>query len=164
MSPVRFQIGVPRAGSAARSSEGAYASPENDGWTRAKKVALSGSAARAVEERKRAEGLQAKQGASIALRATGGAVVDRETMMRESAAPGSVSLQETYSREKPVISSDFPLAERISTTHTGSAGTVPSLTEHSTQDTSVQPGLLQSAAARFHSLTRSLFQRKEASS
>lgn len=167
MSQVRFQIGVPRMSDAARSAEEAYSSAEDGGWTRAKKVALSGSAARAVEEQKRAEGVAAKQGKAIAFRATGGAVVDRETMIRHSTAPEQDHLQESSSRENSVIAEDFPVIERITPSRTVSSDYVRTAAENGApkrriNDTSVSTGLLQSAAARIQSLTRSLFHREHA--
>ncbi len=170
MGQIRFQIGTPRTGSAARSAEESHSPAEDGGWTRAKKVALSGSAARAAEEAKRAEGIGPKQSNTIGLRASGGAVVDRETMMQHSALPGRTAAVEgssiISSHKIAAVPADFPEGERISNSRIVSAEAVPSLTTSGEQDggsrdTTVQPGLLQSAAARIQSLTRSLFQRRD---
>ncbi len=167
MSQIRFGIGVPRAGDAARSSE--EHTSGSDGWTRAKKVGLSGSAARAAEDRKREEGVAAKPSNTIALRASGGAIVDAATMLQHSTAPAKPASGESSSRENAVSATHFSEAERISSSRTVSPAAVPGLAvngepEHRSSDTSVQPGLLQSAAARIQSLTRSLFQSRDANS
>ncbi len=169
MSNIRFQIGVPRAGDAARDAE-ARASGSNDGWTRARKVALSGSAARAAEERKRTEAAGQGQGSrSIALRATGGAVVDRDTMLRHSSTPFHAAELETSSRENSVTAPDFSGTGRITSPHTVSADTVSGASAtagagHGTQENQGSSGLLQNAAAHLQALTRSLFRRRDANS
>jgi hypothetical protein len=70
MNQIRFTIGVPKAGSAARIAEEPSDSPTRSILPRA------GSSARDAEERKRLEGTPVRRSASISMRASGGRVAE----------------------------------------------------------------------------------------
>ena len=150
MSNVRFQIGIPRAGSAARISE-------EEGWRPSSIKPVAGSAARDAEERKRAEGSMPKRATAVAMRASGGVPfrVDEQ----------GVPIPDASTMKEPRISSEITGADRITNSYKVSSDAVAplatSLERNSSTKDPVRPGALQSAAARIQSLTRSLFFRDD---
>ncbi len=133
MNRIRFQVEAPKAGAAARVAE-------QDGRTRSS-GSLAGSAARAAEQSRHAEqsiGHQANR--MVRMRATGGKVFQPEQPQPASASAA----------QPPVRSS--------------AAATVPQdlqvLASTPAEDSS-QPGPLQTAVSRVHSLVRSFFPRAD---
>ena len=144
MNNIRFSIGVPGAGSAARIAEDAAGSSLQSRLPRA------GSAARNAEERKQSEGITMRRSAAISMRATGGRVPEQ--------AAGTSS-SDLSSEERNVVTQrsqagiTFPSssvsnlnASAPASFHNGGTGT---------QDSSPLPQ--PSAAVRLKSLVKSLF-------
>ncbi len=127
MNSIRVSVGVPKAGSAARSAEG-------ETFDR-RSASFAGSAARAAEEAKRQSGSGQWSAPPISMRAQGGKIT-RQPVVRavtEMAEPTLSPAVAECSKESAV------------------AATATSTEEH------VLPGLLQHAAARVQLLARSLF-------
>ena len=85
MGQVRFQIGVPRAGSAARVAEGTEPLARMP-------LPQAGAAARDTEQRKKLEGETGAAKPVIALRGTGGRVVSMEEMIAASRPAGAAPM------------------------------------------------------------------------
>lgn len=131
MNGIRFQVGTPRAGSAARIAE-------QDRQSRGIGT-FAGSAARAVEAAKRAEGASGFTGArTIGMRATGGKAFSPEAA--PTVPPASVPLQ--------------AVAQESST---GPMLPVAQVSAKNQAEEISQPGALQTAVSRVQSLVRSLF-------
>ncbi len=119
MSQIRFNIGVPRGGSAARSVE-------DGSEARVQSVRpQGGSAARAAEERNRLDGVPARRGVSIGLRAQGGRSAEDVTgTARATPATATVVRREPLSVPPMIsgsqalpaapLSADAPAEEHVS--------------------------------------------------
>lgn len=130
MGQIRFQVGIPKAGSAARSAE---QEPRSRSLS-----SLAGSAARVAEEAKRTAGSSGFQGApTISMRAAGGKVfqppAERESVAAASSLPIDVVAAPQAMMPVSEVSAITPAEE------------------------SNQPGALQTAVSRVHSLVQSLF-------
>jgi hypothetical protein len=147
MGQIRFQIGVPRAGSAARNSE------QEEAITSVERLALprAGSAARAAEEEKAASGPISRPQAGFSLRGQNGIVTRNNPVT--SATFNSAGQQVTPLGTR--LPHDAPVPPSVST---------PELAK-SNGGTSAQSaaGPLQLAASRFQTLVRSLFTSSETS-
>ncbi|MGI4854065.1 MAG: hypothetical protein ACRYF4_08500 [Janthinobacterium lividum] len=155
MNQLRFQIGVPKAGSAAREAENSADAPLGSIRPRA------GSAARDAEERKRAEPLQTQRGASVGMRAQGGRVVTAEEMRAASGRPPAAP-QVSPEEKKAVV------FERLAPTGTSVPGTqmvsTSSIAIPEQVEENASSGSLQTAAVRIKSLVQSLFSSGDSSS
>ncbi len=130
MGQIRFEVGIPKAGSAARSAE---QEPRSRSLS-----SLAGSAARAEEETKRTAGSSGFQGApKISMRATGGKVF-QPPAEHESVA------------ELPSLPIDVVAARQAMLPVSQVSAITPA-------EESNQPGALQTAMSRVHSLVQSLF-------
>ncbi len=127
MGQVRFQIGVPKAGSAARSAE-------SEPRTRSLS-SLAGSAARAAEAARRTQASTFSGAPTISMRAVGGVVQPPQQVQASNVSTGAVPAQVPTSATEPNTQA--------------SAAT-------QAEDSS-QSGQLQTAASRIHSLVQSLF-------
>jgi len=146
MGQIRFQIGVPRAGSAARSEE-----QEKD-ITQAGRLVLprAGSAARIAEEEKAASDPVSRPQAGFSLRGHNGTVTRNTSVTSttfNSVGPQATPPGATVPHDAPVPPSvSTPLAESRSDASAPSSA-----------------GPLQLAASRFQTLVRSLFTSSETS-
>ena len=143
MNQVRFQIGVPRVGSAARNAE-----DENSLDTTSGRLVLpeAGSAARAAEAEKAAGGYLGPTVAGFSLRGQNGTVT-RNTSVTQGAlnsAGGPVSPVEAVARPEP------PAAQH------NMSELLPSERRGSNPEQS-RAGPLHLAASRFQTLVQSLF-------
>lgn len=156
MNQLRFQIGVPKAGSAAREAENSADAPPGSIRPRA------GSAARDAEERKRAEPVTTQRAAAVGMRAQGGRVVTAEEMRAASAKP-SAAPQVSHDQKKAVVVERLAPAEG---SIAADAATFPSSTAVPEQvvEESASSGALQTAAVRIKSLVQSLFSSGDSSS
>lgn len=148
MGQINFQIGIPRAGSAARHAEEEERIAPTVG-----RIALpkAGSAARSVEEEKAADGSGVRPHAGFSLRAQNGVVTRNRPVTSTEFNSSGVH---TAPSEAPVLH-DAPTSSSVST---------PPL-EAGRGDVSAQSPArpLQLAASRFQALVRSLFTSSEAS-
>lgn len=148
MGQINFQIGIPRAGSAARNAEEEERIAPTVG-----RIALprAGSAARSVEEEKAVNGSETRPHASFSLRAQNGVITRNRPVTSTEFNPSGV---QTAPPEAPVPH-DAPTSPSVST----------SPLETGRGDVSAQSpaGPLQLAASRFQALVRSLFTSSEAS-
>lgn len=147
MSQIRFNIGVPRGGSAARIAE------EGDPQPRRSLGPQAGSAAREAEERKRAEGGSSPRAFAIGLRAQGA---------RMAAVEGSVDSTEPLSQ--PAVAPTGTLIERHTFAGTDAryvhAGSTPAIAPTSAEQVTaheITPPPVTGAASRIKSLVQSLF-------
>jgi hypothetical protein len=142
MNQVRFQIGVPRVGSAARKAEqeanfdatsGPFVRPE------------AGSAARAAEEEKAAGGRTAQTVAGFSLRGQNGTVTRNVPVTQNSLnrAGEQASPNEAVAQPAPPVLQQAP--ETLSSESRGSNSEQP------------LAGPLRLAASRFQTLVQSLF-------
>lgn len=156
MNQLRLQIGVPKAGSAAREAENSAGAPLGSIRPRA------GSAARDAEERRRAEPAVTQRGAEVGMRAQGGRVVTAEEMRAASARP-SAAPQVSHEQKKAVVVERLAPAGSPVAVH---AATFPSFTAVPEQvvEESASSGPLQTAAVRIKSLVQSLFSSGDSSS
>ena len=138
MSQIRFNIGVPRGGSAARSAE------DGSGRRPLSVRPQGGSAARMAEERNRLEAVPARQSVSIGLRAKGGrAASDVTPSGTETVASATVTRRRSESAPQTISSGPQPPV-------------VPRSAESiAEQSASSQPPI--TVAARIQSLAKSLF-------
>lgn len=148
MGQIKFQIGVPRAGSAARNAEqGEKDAPAG------RQIALprAGSSARASEEEKAANGPTLRPQAGFSLRAQNG-VISRNPAVTSTAFNSSGAHAAPHGAS---VLHDAPTPQNVP---------VPPL-ETGHGDVSAQPpaGPLQLAASRFQALVRSLFTSSETS-
>ena len=141
MNQVRFSIGVPKAGSAAREAEHAAKSPLRSIVPRA------GSAARDAEARNKLEATHLQRSASISMRASGGRVVEPVAQVHPSTGKADTGV------ELSAAGSGLPLS--IASNRNGPVvAAAPS--GFSVPDGS-SSGSLHTAAGHLKSLVRSLF-------
>jgi hypothetical protein len=148
MGQIRFQIGVPRAGSAARSAE----REEEVNPVGRLNLPRAGSAARAAEAEKAVSASVSRPQAGFSLRGQNG-VVTRNTPVT-SAAFNSAGTQVAPLAARPPH--DGPAPSSVSTPEPAKSSSVASA-----QSTA---GPLQLATSRFQALVRSLFTSSETSS
>lgn len=163
LNQVRFNIGVPKSGSAARLAEESAGSPLGTVRPRA------GSAARDAEERKRMEPGATHRGAAIGLRAQGGRAVTAEEMRAASARPWATSQPVTDVPQAVIEHIDslgqhpVPVAANR-TTYISAAGVSEQGISKQVVGENASSGPLQTAAVRIKSLVQSLFSLGDSSS
>jgi hypothetical protein len=140
MNQIRFNIGVPKAGSAARIAEHSSESPANSILPRA------GSAARDAEERKKLEGTPVKRSASISMRASGG-------LTQPVAQTSTPAVKAGITVERSQAGAGLPSSFR---NKSNGPLVVAAVLEQSVAD-GPPSGSLHIAAIRLKSLVRSLF-------
>ncbi|MGI4758513.1 MAG: hypothetical protein ACRYGF_16885 [Janthinobacterium lividum] len=150
MNQVRFNIGLPKGGSAARIGEDAAGQglrsvhPEG------------GSAARQAEERRRAETVPVQRGASLGMRAQGGRVVTAEEMRAASSAPRPEPLASSHGMK--VVGTEHPVhASSMAVSAPESAPLTLTTSVLEPTEEIASSGPLQTAAVRIKSLVQSLF-------
>jgi hypothetical protein len=142
MNQVRFQIGVPRAGSAAHRAE-----QEDLGTNPGRLVRpVAGSAAKAAEDEKAANGRTAQTGAGFSLRGQNGTVV-------RNAAVTPAALNHRAGVQTPPVEA---LAQPARPASQQASETLPSNPRGSNAESPLA-GPLQLAASRFQTLVQSLF-------
>lgn len=156
MNQLRFQIGVPKAGSAAREAENSAGAPL--GSTRP----CAGSAARDAEERKRAEPVISQRGAAVGMRAQGGRVVTAEEM-RAASARTSAAPQVSHEQKKAVVVERLASAGDPVAAQSAAFASSTAVPEQVVEE-NASSGPLQTAAVRIKSLVQSLFSSGDSSS
>ena len=141
MNQIRFTIGVPKAGSAARIAEQSSESPTRSILPRA------GSSARDAEERKKLGGTPARRSASISMRASGGRVAESVAHADTPAVTAGITVER--SQADASLPSSFP-------SNSNGPVVAAALAGQSVND-GPPSGSLQTAAVRLKSLVRSLF-------
>lgn len=160
MSQVRFKIGIPRVGSAARAAEGESSiAPLN--------LPSGGSAARSAEDRKKAESTNepgARILANISLRGQNGGVSQRPATTPLSTSKSTAygqAIRAAMAPSEDLPGNDSPALPEANRTKSNLPTLVPASPPTTSADgtTSVtsSPGVLQTTAVRFQSLLRSLF-------
>ena len=140
MNQIRFNIGVPKAGSAARIAEDAAESPSRSMLPRA------GSAARDAEERKKAEGVPTRRSVGYSMRATGGRVAGQATPTK-----AVISTEPVMERSQTISKLS------VSNMEQSNISTISPLLSERSESGNVSAGPLQTAVTRFKSLFESLF-------
>ena len=156
MNQLRFQIGIPKAGSAAREAENSADAPLGSIRPRA------GSAARDAEERKRAEPLRTQRGAAVGMRAPGGRVVTAEEMRAASGRPPAAP--QVSHEEKAAVAVERLAPAGIMVAGNQTAFTSFTAVPEQVVEENASSGPLQTAAVRIKSLVQSLFSSDDSSS